>query len=28
MDLTKEEGKSRSTSEHSPKWIWVSGELP
>jgi hypothetical protein len=21
MDLTKEEGKSRSTSEHSPKWI-------
>jgi hypothetical protein len=21
MDLTKEEGKSQSTSEHSPKWI-------
>jgi hypothetical protein len=28
MDLTKEEGKTRTSSEHFPKWIWVSGKLP
>jgi hypothetical protein len=28
MDLTKKKGKAGATSEHSLKWIWVSGELP
>jgi hypothetical protein len=26
--LQRKKGKARATSEHFPKWIWVSGELP